>query len=178
MLTRSNGKAVLQEGSIMMARASTFVGAAMLLIVTPALAQNAPGRVLQKTNMRAFTSILGCNSIGTAFEQLLSPTVITCPGSSTCTLHIEVSSNYTSLDPGAGAQFRVEVDNVAATPGVGLIRVATNNGATATGLNSSTFQFIKTNVAPGNHTVEWLGNVTSGTAAVCNGFQKIEIYTP
>ncbi len=163
----------------MTSKLSTFVVcAATLTIAMPALAQDASGRVLQKTNMRAFTSVLGCNSIGTSFEQLLSPTVITCPGSGTCTLHIEVSSNYTSLDPGAGAQFRVEVDNVAATPGVGLIRVATNNGATATGLIASTFQFIKTGVTPGNHTVEFLQNVTSGTAAVCNGFQKINIYTP
>jgi hypothetical protein len=163
----------------MTSRLSTFVaGAAMLTIATPALAQDAAGRVLQKTNLRAFTSVLSCNTIGTSFETLLTPTVITCPGSGTCTLHIEVSSNYTSLDPGAGAQIRVEVDNVAATPGVGQIRVATNNGATAAGVNSSTFQFIKTGVTPGNHTVEWLGNVTSGTASVCNGFQKISIYTP
>jgi hypothetical protein len=163
----------------MTSKLSTFVvGAALLTIAPPALAQDAPGRALQKTNMRAFTSVLSCNSIGTTFERVLTPTVISCPGSSTCTLHIEVSSNYTSLDPGASAQFRVEVDNVAATPGVGLIRVANNTGATATGLIASTFQFIKTGVTPGNHTVEFLQNVTSGTAAVCNGFQKINIYTP
>jgi hypothetical protein len=162
----------------MTARLSTFVlGAATLIIATPALAQNAGGRELQKTNMRAFTSVLSCNSIS-SLEQLLSPTVINCPGWSTCTLHIEVSSDFTSLDPGAGFQWRVEVDNAAATPGVGLIRVATNNGATATGLNSSTFQFIKTGVTPGNHTVEWLASVTSGAASVCNGLQKINIYTP
>jgi hypothetical protein len=163
----------------MTTRLSTLVvGAALLTIAPSALADDAPGRVLKKTNMRSFVSVLSCNSIGTAFERVLTPTVVTCPGSSTCTLHIEVSSNYTSLDPGAGAQFRVEVDNVAATPGVGLIRVATNNGATATGLIASTFQFIKTGVTPGNHTVEFLQNVTSGTAAVCHGLQKINIYTP
>ena len=155
-----------------------LIGAAMLMMAMQTMAQDAPGRTLQKTNLRAFTPILtGCVTVGTSFVHLLTPTVINCPGS-TCTFHIEVSSDFNSLDAGASADYRVEVDNNAASPGVGLIRVATNNGAVPTGTNSKTFQFLKTGVTPGNHTVEWLAQVTSGTARFCNRIQKISIYTP
>jgi hypothetical protein len=153
-----------------------LIGAAMLMIATPALPQG--GRVLQKTNMRTFTSFLSCLQVDGSFVPLLTPTTINCPGSSTCTLHIEVSANFSSLDVGAGADLRVEVDNVAALPGVGAIRVATNNGTAPTGSESRTFQFIKTDVQPGSRTVEWLARVSSGTASFCNGTQKINIYIP
>jgi hypothetical protein len=156
-----------------------LVGVAMLMIATQAPAQ--PGLVLQKTNLRTVTPFLGGSvTLGTSFVLLLTPTAVTCPGSGsdTCTLHIEVSSQINSLDPGASVDFRVEVDNLVASPGFGILRVATNNGAVATGINSKTFQFVKTGLTPGIHTVEWLAQVTSGTAVAINRIQKISIYTP
>jgi hypothetical protein len=160
---------------------SFLVGAAVLMIAAQALSQDAPGRVLQKTNLRAVTPFPPFSlpvTLGPSFVLLLTPTVVTCPGSSTCTLHIEVSSQINSLDAGASADFRVEVGTMVATPGFGILRVATNNGTGATGVNSETFQFIKTGVTPGNHTVRWLARVTSGTATAINRIQKISIYTP
>jgi hypothetical protein len=157
-----------------------LVGAAMLMIAAEALAQNAPGRVLKATNLRAFTPSIftgECLTVGFSFVHLLTPTVITCPGSSTCTLHIEVSSQGGPLVTGASADFRVEVDDVAASPGGGLIRVARNNDVAPTG-HDETFQFLKTGVTPGNHIVEWLARVNGGTSMFCNRIQKINIYIP
>jgi hypothetical protein len=157
----------------------SLIGAAMLMIATQALAQNAPGRELQKTNLRAVTPFLGGSvTIPTSFVDLLTPTAIVCPGSSTCTLHIEVSSEINSLDAAAEVRMRVRVDGNLAGPGLAWVRVATNNGAAATDVNSKTFQWFETGVTPGSHMVEWQASVSSGTATAINRIQKINIYTP
>ena len=157
-----------------------LVGAAVLMSATQALSQ--PGLVLQKTNLRTASPafFIPCVTFDSTFDLLLTATAITCPGSSTCTLHIEVSSELNSLDVGASAIFRVEVGNAAASPGGidGAVTVATNNGFGTAGTNSKTFQFVKTGVTPGVHTVEWLARTTSGTAIACDRVQKISIYTP
>jgi hypothetical protein len=160
-----------------------LVGAAVLMIATQALSQ--PGLTLQKTNLRSDSPgfFHPCATFNTTFDLLLTPTAITCPSSSsnTCTFHIEVSSELFSLDVGASALFRVEVDNVPALPGGldGAVTVATNQGVGPVGvINSKTFQFRSTGITPGLHTVEWLARTTSGTALACDRIQKVSIYTP
>lgn len=116
--------------------------------------------------------------IGTSFVGLLTPTTINCPGSTTCTIHVEVSSEINSLNAGAELRFRLLVDGNVAEPGIAWVRVATNNGAAAAAFNSATFQWFKTGLSPGSHMVEWLASVTSPTAVAVNRIQKINIYTP
>ena len=169
-------------------RLLVHVGAAALMISTQVFASDAGGRALQKTNLRAVTpiSIIGpcppgpgaVQVIGTSFVRLLTPTSITCPGSTTCTIHVEVSSEINSLDAGAELRFRLLVDGSVSEPGIAWVRVATNNGAATTGFNGGTFQWFKTGLTPGNHMVEWLAEVSAGTATAVNRIQKINIYTP
>ncbi|HEY1304577.1 MAG TPA: hypothetical protein VGF24_13540 [Vicinamibacterales bacterium] len=160
-------------------RVLVLVGAAVVMISGSGFAQDAPGRELQKTNLRAFTPIFsGSVTFGTSFVHLLTPTAITCPGSSTCTLHIEVSSEINSLDAGAQARMRLLVDGSVASPGIAYVRVATNNGAAPSGVIGTSFQWLKIGVTPGLHTVEWLAATSSGTAVAINRIQKINIYTP
>jgi hypothetical protein len=169
-------------------RLLVHVGAAALMISTQVFASDAPGRTLQKTNLRAVTPICiigpcppgpGAHVvIGTSFVSLLTPTTITCPGSTTCTIHVEVSSEINSLNAGAELRFRLLVDGSVAEPGIAWVRVATNNSAAATDFNGATFQWFKTGLTPGNHMVEWLAAVTSPTAVAFNRIQKINIYTP
>ena len=74
-----------------------LVGAAMLMIATQAPAQLSAVYCRRRTCNR-HTFLGGSVTLGTSFVVLLTPTAIVCPGSGTCTLHIEVSSQFNSLD--------------------------------------------------------------------------------
>jgi hypothetical protein len=153
-----------------------LIGAAMLMIATQALAQDAPTRILKKANLRALSSSSFGTVVTTSFVNLFTPTLITCVSSSSCTLHIEVSSEFSALDAGASLRMRVLVGDVVASPG--LVTVATNNGAAATSRNGQTFQFMMIGVVPGDHMVKWQAEVSSGSALVRDRLQKINVYTP
>lgn len=148
-----------------------FISAATLMVSTEVSGQStfAPGRVLQKATLRTEVSSL---ALSITPRNLFPPTVVTCSGSGTCTLHIEVSTDIAGVSVGNSAFMRVLVDGVSAQPGsVGVLQYQA-------GRNTRTFQWIRPGLAPGNHTVQTVIWVTADSGQVITRTQKINIYKP
>jgi phosphosulfolactate synthase (CoM biosynthesis protein A) len=138
-----------------------------------------PGRVLQKTAMKTQNQFLALSSVA---QDAFTPTTVTCPGSGTCTLHIEVSTGFISLSSGEQLNIIVKVDGtgIGVLPSSRVVVAAVANSTAAYGTESRTFQWIRTNIPAGNHTVDVEMVVAGGgfAATATSRTLKINIYKP
>jgi hypothetical protein len=131
-----------------------------------------PNKILQRTYMRTHDNALG---LTTAYVNAFSPTSIACPVSAGCTIRVEVSSQFWDIDAGTVARMRVMVDG--STAGVepdSLVNVdSTSTGGWA---NARTFQWMKSYVPYGNHTVQVQFQVSAGNAYAGYRMVTIEVF--
>ena len=138
-----------------------------------------PGRALQKTAMKTQNQGL---ALSTVAQDAFTPTTVTCPGSGTCTLHIEVSTGFFFLTSGEQLNIIVKVDGTSTgvLPSSRVVVAGVANSTAGYGTESRTFQWIRTNVPAGNHTVdvEMLVAGGGGAATAAGRTLKINIYKP
>jgi hypothetical protein len=138
-----------------------------------------PGRVLQKTAMKTQNLFLALSGVA---QDAFTPTIVTCPGAGTCTLHIEVSTGFLSLTSGEQLNVIVKVDGtgVGVLPSSRVVVAAVANSTAAYSTESRTFQWIRANVPAGNHTVDVEMVVAGGgfAATATSRTLKINIYKP
>lgn len=157
-----------------------LVGATMLFGAAQAFTQEValPGRTLQKSSMKTQNTLLGLNS---TFKDAFTPTNVSCPSTGTCTLHIEVSTQFLALSSGECLNIRVRVDGADTLPAAGVCVAGVATSISGYGLETRTFQWIKNNVAAGTRTVDVEMSVTGGANPGATAFLrvlKINIYKP
>jgi hypothetical protein len=157
-----------------------LVGATILFGAAPAFTQEValPGRALQKTSMKTQNTFLGLNS---TFKDAFTPTNVSCPSTGTCTLHIEVSTQFFGLSSAECLNIRVRVDGADTLPSTGVCVAGVATSINGYGLETRTFQWIKNNVEAGIRTVDVEMSVTGGANPVATAtlrVLKINIYKP
>ena len=131
-----------------------------------------PNKILQRTYMRTHDNALG---LTTALVNAFGPTSIACPVTAGCTVRIEVSSQFWEIDAGTVARMNVLVDN----SGAGVEpNPLVNVDSTSTGglANVRTFQWMKSYVPYGNHTVQVQFQVSAGNAYAGYRMVTIEVF--
>jgi hypothetical protein len=133
-----------------------------------------PNLTLVRTRMSIGNDALALNhpAVATAFPQMN----ISCPASAkTCTLRIEVSSQFYRVDANSSARMHVRVDgteaNIFPNPQVGVSTNPSDHAVVAT------MTFVK-NVAPGPHTVLVRFSTSSGAASAGYRTLTASMFTP
>ena len=157
-----------------------LVGAATLFVAANASTQEValPGRALQKTSMKTQNTFL---ALDPTFKDAFTPTTVSCPSTGTCTLHIEVSTQFFGLSSSEALTINVKVDGGATLPAQSITVAGVANSTPGYGLESRTFQWIKNEVEAGSHTVDVEMRVTGGASPVATAVLrvlKINIYKP
>ncbi|MGO8987412.1 MAG: hypothetical protein ACLQGU_06495 [bacterium] len=106
-----------------------------------------------------------------------TPTIVRCPGSGTCTIRVEVSTQFSGITPPEVAAVVILIDDsqTGVQPYAVLGFDSTSTGGAS---NVRTFSVMKERLSRGHHSVDVLFYVTGGSAASASRTLTIEIYKP
>ena len=157
-------------------RLAVTLFAASVITVLSAGTANAQEVVAENLKLIS-TSIKTAGSLifSTTATEALTPTDVGCRGS--CTLRIELSSQFSNVPVGSVAGVQVLVDD--SPTGINPITPVGFDSTSNTGAsNVRTFSWMKRNVTNGRHTVRVLYFTTAGSAGSFSRTLTITIYKP
>ena len=135
----------------------------------------AGNRALKKTYL---ATEVAASSLSPMFTDAFDPTTISCPGTGTCTVRVEVSAILRGYCCGHAVYGQVLVDDVAAAPGSEISIDGTTSADTENvAATAVTFAWVHTGILPGTHTVE-VKFRASATAETTHRFLTIGVYKP
>jgi hypothetical protein len=142
--------------------------------VTIETAQSTSALTLKRTKITTLDNGLSLSTTPVlAFSQVTGR----CPATAvTCTIGVEISSQFFNLSGSNVAQIIIAIDG----SGLGInpssvVNVNTNTGTLAT---TSTFTFMKTGLSPGPHTVDVSFDTNAGTGTAGFRTLTVQVFTP
>jgi hypothetical protein len=134
----------------------------------------APARTLSRTFFKTVNGVF--LSLNTTWVNAFSDTVVSCAGTTPCTIAVTVSSQFGSVTAGQVARARVYVNGVLTHPGDAC---CANLSPNASGRpQTASMTFVARNVPAGNRVVRVQFSVSGGTGYADFRSLEIGVYKP